>query len=199
MPKERNPPSKSRFFHAILYPDNSTHVEALEYIKNSGWSFAYILHDKDTFSENVVDCNDSEEKKAHYHVVFGWSVSSARSSSGVSKELKIEDRFVRVASVKSENLCYLIHYNLPSKHQYSITEVTGTQDYIKILSDSLRCDDGKDESEELLTILDFIEDNSVFSLSSVLRFCAKEGYLSTYRKYQYTIISVLKERLHVTS
>ena len=193
MAKERNPPSKSRLFHAILYPDCPSHVEALEYIKRSGWSFAYILHDKDTF-DNISDENDTDEKKAHYHIIFGWSVASARSSSGVSKELKIEERFVKVASVKSENLCYLVHYNLPSKHQYSITEVYGTQDYIKILTDTIRNDDSKDESEELLAILDFVEDNSIRKLSEVLRFCAKEGYLNTYRKYQYTVISVLKER-----
>lgn len=65
---------RSRWITVILYPENSYHMEFLEYLKEHDYNLAYIMHDMD------VDENGNK-KKPHYHVLIHFD--SQRSAQSV--------------------------------------------------------------------------------------------------------------------
>ena len=42
---------RDRKFCAVLYPEDETHVAAIEKLKSGGYNFAAILHDKDVYED----------------------------------------------------------------------------------------------------------------------------------------------------
>lgn len=57
---------RDRKFCAVLYPEDETHVAAIEKLKSGGYNFATILHDKDVYEDGE---HKGETKKSHWHVV----------------------------------------------------------------------------------------------------------------------------------
>jgi len=58
---------RDRKFVAVLYPEDPTHAEAIEKLKQGGYNFAAILHDKDVYEDGD---HQGELKKPHWHIVL---------------------------------------------------------------------------------------------------------------------------------
>lgn len=116
--------SRSRTFALELYPEDTSHCEILDYIM-SYFEYAYILHDKDKYLEDVID-EDTKEvlhklgelKKPHWHVIICFK--NPRSVKSIKNELML-------AHVETCNFYaysrYLIHKDTPKKYQYSKEEI----------------------------------------------------------------------------
>ena len=162
---------KFKYFTLVLYPEDSTHVELLNYLSNT-YTCKYILHDKD---KNIV----GELKKAHWHIV--WQTPSPRSVTSLKKELNVE--YLESVRTQKQMLAYLIHANDSNKYQYSVTELKGD---LSIESDT--------EDNNILLILDFIESSDVeITVKELNYFCAKNGLWSHYRRSSYIFIKTLEE------
>lgn len=110
--------AKYRNFALELYPEDSFHLDILEFIKNN-YLFAYILHDRDVW-ENVVLDNDGlilhnigDLKKPHYHVII--SFKNPRSLELIRDTLGINHLEFCNFYLYSR---YLIHKDDPKKYQY---------------------------------------------------------------------------------
>lgn len=162
---------KFKYFTLVLYPEDSTHVELLNYLSNT-YTCKYILHDKDTNK-------DGEIKKAHWHIV--WQTPSPRTISSLKKELNVE--YLESVRTQKQMLAYLIHANDDSKYQYSISELKGD---LSIENDT--------EDNKILLIIDFIESYPTeLSVKELNYFCAKNGLWSHYRRSSYIFIKTLEE------
>lgn len=162
---------KFKYFTLVLYPEDSTHVELLNYLSNT-YTCKYILHDKD---KNI----DGEFKKAHWHIV--WQTPSPRTVTSLKKELNVE--YLESVRTQKQMLAYLIHANDSNKYQYSVTELKGD---LSIENDT--------EDNNILLILDFIESSDVeITVKELNYFCAKNGLWSHYRRSSYIFIKTLEE------
>lgn len=84
----------------ILYPEDNSHMLALDYIKHNYENYIWILHNRD-LKEN------GEIKKEHFHVLLHFP--NARTISTLSKQLGIsENLFYEIKSLNGQ-LRYLIH------------------------------------------------------------------------------------------
>ena len=73
---------KYRKIGLILWTDNPTHINALDYIKRYYPHYIGILHDKDVKEDNTL-------KKAHWHVLLYFP--NQKMISTIKKELGIND------------------------------------------------------------------------------------------------------------
>lgn len=172
---------RSRKHCLLLYPDDKSHMKALEYIKQY-FEYAYILHDKD-FNEV------GEEKKSHYHVIIQFK--NAKWSNAICEELGIKNNYMQKCNNFELALEYLIHYNEETKFQYDIEEVKGP------LKNKLRKflnSDNKDDGEKYIELYEYINTiNDYIYLSDFVLYCAKMGYYDTYRRCAYTFIKIIEQ------
>ena len=86
---------RSRVHCLLLYPEDKTHIQAMEKIKKS-YDYAMILHDRDYWTDDDEKANpehvSGEVKKAHYHVVLRFN--NATWSSAICKDLEIEHNYI---------------------------------------------------------------------------------------------------------
>lgn len=178
-----------RKFALLLYPDDSTHMQALEKIKQS-YDCAYILHDKDMYLEDTEEHAKGDCKKAHYHVIIRVG-NNARWSTAVCKELGIEHNYIEQIKNLDRMLMYLIHYNDCDKYQYDIKEVKGNlATRLKMLVNK----DDKTEGEKVNEILDFInEQEDVLTVTKFARWCSTSGYWDVFRRSGAIILKCIEE------
>lgn len=169
---EHGEPFRNRNMLLRLYPDDLTHVGAMDKIKENGYDYAAILHDKDV-------AEDSTLKKPHWHVVLSLG-KHARWNTAVCKELGIDARHTEEPRNLNNSLMYLIHANDPDKHQYDPEEVLGPmKTRLKGLLNSL----DKTEGEKVVELIDFIKRHSgALSVTDFATYCAKNGYWSEFRR-----------------
>ena len=164
--------NRDRKFMLLLYPDNKSHVKALELIKKS-YDHAYILHDKDTREDGTPD-------KPHWHVVITTG-SNAVWNTALADNLGIEVKFTGEKVKKLDRaLEYLIHFNDPDKYQYSLDEVHGNlKGRIKASINATEKTEGE-KVKELLKYIDSCED--VIKVKDFAYWCADNGYWDVYRR-----------------
>lgn len=181
---------RSRCYHLILYEEDITHKNALDYIQNN-FNYACILHDKD-FDEIT-----GEIKKSHYHVILYFD--NAVYLSSLAKQLGIKSNYIWVEELK-KGLEYLIHKNNAEKFQYSIDEVFGTLKYklYTYLNNNI-----ENESQCVKLILSFFQDSSSpISLTDFILYLVNNNLWSYYRRSQTTFLRLLDEHnkaLHIVS
>lgn len=161
---------KDRKFVLILYPDDPSHVVALDMICKS-YSYACILHNRDPCDEDGV-----EFKKPHYHVVIRFG--NARSLSAIAKELGITENYIEPCSSLDSALLYLVHYNSDDKYQYEIDDVQGP---LKARLEALLADE-EDEGQMVLQIVYMIDSKRHCSFRDILVESCKAGLWSQWRK-----------------
>lgn len=116
--------SRARSFALELYPEDESHCDVLDYII-SYFDYAYILHDKDKFDDDVIDSETKEVihkagevKKPHWHVIICFK--NQRSVQSLKDEL-------RLSHIETCNFYaytrYLIHLDSPQKFQYERGEI----------------------------------------------------------------------------
>lgn len=171
-----------RNFCLLLYPEDKTHVVALEKIK-SNYDYAYILHDKDVNE-------DGEIKKAHWHVVVNVG-KNARWNTAIADELGITPNYIEKCGKLDRALEYLIHYNEPDKYHYDLDEVHGnlkTRLKIEISKED------KTEGEKVVELLDYIDNyDGYLKIREFSRFCATNGYWDVFRRSGAIFIKMIDE------
>lgn len=171
---------RSRKFCFILYPlEDEIHKKALEYIKLN-YDYALIEHDKDLNEKG-------ETKKRHTHVVI--SLPNAKWNTALAGELNLPGNYFQRCRDFEKALEYLIHYNDDTKHQYSIDDVKGT---LKAKLFKYISNDGKDESEKVIELLDFIDKCPCFVEEVFfIRYACSVGYYDVVRRSSTLFLRVL--------
>lgn len=173
---------RSRRHCLLLYPDDETHMQALDYIKHN-YEHLYILHDKD------VNKDTGELKKAHYHVIIEFK--SAKWCSALAKELGITENYIEQVNNYEKALEYLIHFNDDEKFQYNLDDVKGT---FKDKLYKFIHNDGKDENEKSMELIDYIVNYPAeLSVSSFAYWCASVGKWDIFRRSSHIFIRIIDE------
>ena len=172
---------RSRRHCLLLYAEDSTHAKAIEHI-TMNYDYALILHDK--------DCDENGElKKEHYHLIVEFK--SAKWRSALAKELGIAENYIEQVNNYEKALEYLIHYNDDDKFHYEIDDVKGT---LKRKLEKLLANDGKDENEKALELLEFINNHNCFlSASDFSSWCASVGKWDIFRRGAIIYLRILDE------
>lgn len=108
--------------------------------KRSIKKFAYILHDKDTYTEDDEKKNPEHKagtlKAPHWHICLQFKDS--QDTKYVAKWFDIDEQYVSKSSSGhyEDMLLYLIHKNSCEKFQYSVNEVYANFDYAKFIENN---------------------------------------------------------------
>lgn len=173
---------RSRVHMVLLYPDDETHVKALETIKKE-YDHAYILHDKDVEEET------GELKKPHWHVVLRFGEAVWNSS--VAKNLGIKCNYVRKNSNINKALEYLIHFNNPDKMSYEIEEVHGN--LRTKLAERLKANE-KTEGEKVVDVIQYIQSlKRPIGIAEFAMYCAESGQWDVFRRSASIFINIIGE------
>lgn len=166
----------------ILYDEDNSHKNALDYIIKTYSDYAYILHDRD-YTET------GEIKKPHYHVVLKFN--NARSLSGLAKELGIKENYISITHKSYKYaLKYLIHLDEENKTQYGVEEVKGNlkTELVKIINS------GKSEEQFVLQILNSLDSMKCYvSIHKFIEMVCELGLWSYYRRSAYIFQQLLYE------
>lgn len=144
---------KTRTYCMVLYPDEDmSHLFALNKLKENGYSYCAIDHDKDTY-DDYDNCDESllgTLKKKHTHVYL--RLKSPRFAEPLAEELGIKPNYLEPCRDSKSAMLYMLHDGYPNKHQYDVEEVYG----------SLACEVSKllvddDEGSRVLRILDLLD------------------------------------------
>ena len=173
---------KSRNVKLLLYPDNSKHMDILNYIRKE-YSYLAIYHNKDLSNPET-----GEVKKAHYHVFipFGgprWNTSFCDELDSLFSGESIS-RFVRNVPDENRFLRYLIHKDSPEKFQYPESCVEGTPDLLERFS--LACYGDTELISDSILLANYILDNNIQDILSFQIWALSNGYQKAYDKYKST-------------
>lgn len=183
--KENNENYRSRKHGLLLYPEDKSHVEALEKIKS--YNYALICHDKDTDEKG-------ELKKAHWHVVINFK--EARWRTAVAKDLGITPNYIREIGNEEKALEYLIHFNEEDKHQYSVSEVEGPLK--KKLERYIQQDDTPEEDKVEGMINYILSQEKRVKVADFALYCAQKGVWDVFRRSSVIFIKILEEHNRTT-
>jgi len=175
---------RSRKHALLLYPDDVSHVAAMEKIKTS-YGYLAILHDKDIDATGGL-------KKAHWHVIVNYK--NATWNSAVSKDFGIAENYIQQVRNEEAILEYLIHANEEEKHQYSLDEVFGTKNLKEKLT-SLIENEQLTEGDKVIELIDFIENaDKHITVTSFARYCAMVGRWDIFRRSGSIFIKMIDEK-----
>lgn len=173
---------ESRKFRILLYPDDVTHCEALEYIEKHFEKYIYILHDKDEEADGTL-------KKAHWHVIVEFP--NSRYNTALAKQLGITKNYIRRCNWINYASAYLLHVNNEDKHLYDISECKGS--LVGKLKDLLN-KGIKSECDKVIDIIEFIEELDCYcSYSVLIRYCCEVGVYDALRRGGTLIVRCLDE------
>lgn len=173
---------RNRTIGLLLYPEDLTHVQALDKIKAS-YDYIGILHDKDCDEDGVI-------KKAHWHIILRFP--QAKWNTAVCKELGIESNYTEELRSFNNAMMYLIHANDPDKYQYDISEVFGTfKDKLKEIMNS----QDKSEGEKVVELIEYIENyEGRLTVTQFAKYCAKNGYWAEFRRSGAIFCKMIEEK-----
>lgn len=194
---------RSKVHMVLLYPDDPSHVEALDKIKSCGYDYALVKHDRDIYTTDdakvrqaKIDAGQALEpiiagtkKKEHYHIVI--RTKNATWSTAICKALGIKENYLQDVRNFDNALMYLIHYNEEEKTQYNVEEVTGP--LVKRLKELLAKGE-KSEGEKVVELIEYIESCSYkISITDFAKYCAANGYWSEFRRSGSIFLKILEE------
>ena len=168
MEKIRNPPTKSKYFCALLYPDSTTYDadKIIKALAEEHLTFALSpVHDKDVEKDGSI-------KKAHYHLLLAYT--SATTLSNIRGWFKAcgmpesELHSVRVCASGVGYFRYLIHKDNPEKAQYDANDIRIFND-----SDELFKKFSKTASEkidDLVRIFQIVDELNTISFHSLIQY-----------------------------
>lgn len=124
---------KTRNFMLELYPDNSVHSSAFDFIIKSDMTYIYILHHiKDIDGNEIVE----GEGKPHYHLIICFEnpvyASALAKKLGMISDLGEPDlQFIQAVRNLDDSLLYLTHVKYEDKEKYSFSDLHGSSFLIK--------------------------------------------------------------------
>jgi hypothetical protein len=168
MDKIRNPPGKSKYFCAILYPDSSTYDtdKLIKALAEEHLAFAVSpIHDRD-----VED--DGSPKKSHFHLLLAYSSASTLNNiRGWFKACGMPEsdlHSVRVCASGVGYYRYLTHKDNPEKAQYDDKDIRIFNDYddiFKKFSNSVL-----DKIDKLVRIFQIVDDLNTISFHNLVQY-----------------------------
>lgn len=174
---------KARRWGIILWTDNPTHIAALDYIKRNYQNYIYILHNRDVKEDKTL-------KKEHYHVLLYFP--NQKSLSSLKKQLQLNDTdFYEIKSFSGQ-LRYLIHYDDDDKFQYDPKDVKGSSFLMRKFVNSIK--NINSELEESSSIVEFIMQESTYTLYQVFQFVIDNDIYATFRRNYSFYRDLLKEK-----
>lgn len=172
---------KSRVHWLVLYPDDPSHVDAMQKLDDDLYRYSAILHDHDLNEDGSI-------KKAHYNILVKFN--APRSADSFAKELGIGSNYIKyVGNTKSAER-YHLHLDNPEKSTYSLQEVFGT-DVDSVIK---ACSQPMSESAEVMAIINLLDSyNCRVSVKQFLiAICENELY-ATFRRMGGLATSLLFE------
>lgn len=183
-PKDKKPiEKKSRCFSLELYPEDNEHCNILDYII-SYFNYAYILHDKDKWEQDVIDKDTGEIihkmgdlKKPHWHVIICFK------NPRYIKKLKDELNLKHIETCNFYAYArYLIHKDNPKKYQYELSEIKTNMELR--INNAINRDYEQSEQDTRL-LYKYIQDKNFVSFRSLTDFAIENDCLSELKKNVY--------------
>lgn len=168
MEKIRNPPSKSKYFCCILYPESTTYDtdKVIKCLAEEHLTFAVSpIHDRD------ID-DDGSPKKSHFHLLLAYS--SATTLNNIRLWFKAcgmpdsELHSVRVCASGVGYFRYLTHKDNPEKVQYCDNEIrvfNDSDDLFKKFSKT-----ASDKIDDLVRIFQIVDELDTISFHSLVQY-----------------------------
>lgn len=164
---------RSRSYVAVLYPEDSSHVECIEKLKSGGYNFAGILHNEDVYEDGD---RKGEKKKEHWHIVVRFK--NAVWNTAVAKELGITPNYLEACKNVDASLLYLVHYGNDEKAQYDYEKVFGP---LSTRLNTLLTDN--DETTRVMNIYDFIRNSpGIVTYSEIFEKALSAGLYGDFRR-----------------
>ena len=168
MEKIRNPPTKSIYFCAILYPDTSAFYteKVIKALSQEHLTFAVSpIHDRD-----VED--DGSLKKAHYHLLLSYSSSTTlnniRGWFNVCGLPESDLHSVRVCASGVGFFRYLTHKDNPEKAQYDDKDIRVFNDFDEIFKKFANTE--SDKIDKLVRIFQIVDDLDTISFHFLVQY-----------------------------
>lgn len=204
----------------VAYPESSDIDNICSYFQSKGAEWTYILHDRDTYSEDCIDSKGVEHhkgdlKKAHWHIVCGWESGcpnwkTFRSWCNAVDAVAISFRQCYVVDCEG---CtnYFTHpdsiTDLDGKFHYSLSDVHSSDDWDEDafqLADTRRTNRRKDSKRNKLIqfqeILVYIKDNHLYNWFQLVNHISENNpdYLDTVLSYDHSLrpyFDAMKDKL----
>jgi hypothetical protein len=168
MEKIRNPPSKSKYFCALLYPDSSTYDtdKVIKALAEEHLTFAVSpIHDRD-----VED--DGSRKKGHYHLLLAYtSATTLNNIRGWFKACGMPEsdlHSVRVCASGAGYYRYLTHKDNPEKAQYDDKDIRIFNDFDEIFKKFARTE--CDKIDNLVRIFQIVDELNSISFHTLVQY-----------------------------
>ena len=168
MEKIRNPPSKSKYFCAILYPDSSTYDtdKLIKALAEEHLTFAVSpIHDRD-----VED--DGSPKKSHFHLLLSYSsattLNNIRDWFNICGMPNSDLHSVRVCASGAGYFRYLTHKDNPEKAQYNDKDIRIFNDFDEVLKKFSKT--ASDKLGDLVRIFQIVDELDTVSFHSLVQY-----------------------------
>lgn len=179
---------KCRKFQILAYPESAPQL--IETLKELGWDFVGILHDKD------IDKN-GETKKAHWHIYISF-VNNCYNTS-IAKQLGLGLNLVRKMEQSNETkfLAYLTHFQSKDKYHYSDDELIYSSD--KMLELVLNARNKLDtavftESQKVTYLLKLIDELGIDSMTRLIEVACYNELYDVVRRAGSIFATIIKEK-----
>lgn len=174
---------RDRKYVMVLYPEDQTHADAMERIRNGGFDYAACLHDKDVHEDGD---NKGELKKPHWHIVIRFVNAVFRDA--LAKKLGLEPNYIQECRNLDAALKYLVHFDYPDKYQYDLDSVEGQ---LKTRVVTLTAD--KDENSRVLCLLSLLDSLGRVKRGEFIRLSCKNGLYSDARRMGALLSAIIEE------
>ena len=180
---------RSRLWCLLLYPDDDSHIKALDIIRSS-YSYVGILHNKDTWTEED-ELNNSNHKfgdlkKPHYHIILKFA--QPRWNTAISDELCISLNYLEPCRCFKNAGLYLVHSGIDDKYQYDISELEGP-----LAPDVVKALDPRSENERIILLLSLIDDMGWITYRKLLDIALQHDLYSDVRRMGFILSRVIDE------
>lgn len=170
--------TRSRLWCVLLYPEDESHVDALELIRQS-FNYVGILHDKDTWTEEDEQENPEHKagtfKKPHYHIILKFA--QARWNTALADDLGIAPNYLEQCRSFDSAAVYLVHEGLSDKYQYDSESLEGplVPAVMKLLAPA-------DEDGRVLELMKLIDSMGFITRRHLVQLACENGFYSDVRR-----------------
>lgn len=180
---------RSRLWCVLLYPEDETHVAALELIRQC-FNYVGILHDKDAWTEEDEQQNPDhkagELKKPHYHIILKFT--QARWNTALADDLGIACNYLERCRSFDSAAVYLVHDGLSDKYQYDSEALEGplVSAVMKLLAPA-------DENGRVLELLKLIDSMGYITRRHLVQVACENDFYADLRRMGYLLSHIIEE------
>lgn len=178
---------RSRLWCVLLYPEDETHIKALDLIRQS-FNYVGILHDKDAWTEEDEKANPEHKagtlKKAHYHLILKFS--QARWNTAIADDLGIAPNYLEQCRSFDSAAIYLVHEGLEDKYQYESEALEGplVPAVMKLLAPA-------DENGRVLELMKLIQSMEYIEYENLVIKACENGMYGDLRRMGYLVSRIV--------